>query len=355
MLPAAAQNPLAAWLTAAAVFVGVAGALLAARSIVARRLETISRRTATQLDDLVVDLLRGTRVYLIVALAASAAALVLELPTSLAQGVRVVTIIAITLQAALWGNGIITFWFRSYATRRATADGTSASTIAAFSILARIGLWLLVALLAIDNLGYNVTTLLTGLGITGVAVALAVQNILGDLFAALSIVVDRPFVVGDLIGVDQFTGRVAHIGLKTTRVRSISGEQVIFSNSDLLKSRIRNFEGQTERRIVFVTKLRADTTPDVLARVPSLLREIIEARPQARFERSHFAAFGDTSLDFETVYFVNSGSYQTYMDVQQAINLEILQRFEREGVALAVPAHTTVVVRREPKPAASTR
>ena len=167
----------------------------------------------------------------------------------------------------------------------------------------------MLALVALNRLGYDVTALITGLGVGGIAIALAVQNVLGDLFAALAIVLDKPFVVGDAITVDTMTGTVEHVGLKTTRIRSVNGEQLIFSNADLLKSRIRNFKRMQERRIVFTIGVSYDTPPDTVARIPAMIREAVEAQQQVRFDRSHFMSYGDSALSFETVYFVLTADY----------------------------------------------
>jgi small-conductance mechanosensitive channel len=229
-----------------------------------------------------------------------------------------------------------------YTVRKVNVDGATATTVTALGYLARMVFWLVILLLALDNFGVDVTTLVTGLGITGIAVALAVQNILGDLLGALSIVVDKPFVVGDTINVDTFTGTVEHIGLKTTRVRSLSGEQIIFSNADLLKARIRNYKRLVERRVVFVTAVRYDTPREKLTRIPAMLKELVLAHQPVRFDRSHFRGFAESALEFETVYFVLTDDYLRYMDIQQAINLEILRRFEQEEIEFAFPTRTIV-------------
>ena len=189
----------------------------------------------------------------------------------------------------------------------------------------------------LDNLGYNVTALIAGLGVGGVAVALAVQNILGDLFASLSILFDKPFVVGDFLIVDEHMGSVEHVGLKTTRVRSLSGEQLIFSNSDLLKSRLRNYGRMYERRVAFQTGVTYETPREKLKLIPGIMRAAIEAQQKTRFDRSHFAAYGDFSLNFETVYYVLGPDYNLYMDIQQAINLQIHEQFEAAGIEFAYP------------------
>jgi small-conductance mechanosensitive channel len=198
-------------------------------------------------------------------------------------------------------------------------------------------------LLALDNMGVNITGLVAGLGIGGIAVALALQNILGDLFASLSIILDKPFVIGDFIVVDQLMGTVEHVGLKTTRIRSLSGEQVIFSNAGLLQSRIRNFKRMAERRVVFTVGVTYQTPYEKLARISALLREAVELQQGVRFDRAHFKEYGDFALVYEIVYFVTSPDYNKYMDIQQAINFEIYRRFQQEGLEFAYPTQTLFV------------
>jgi small-conductance mechanosensitive channel len=185
--------------------------------------------------------------------------------------------------------------------------------------------------------------MIAGLGVGGVAVALAVQSILGDLFASLSIVIDKPFVIGDFVIVDEYMGTIEHVGLKTTRIRSLGGEQIVFSNSDLLKTRIRNYKRMRERRVLFGFGVLYQTPIDVVEKIPDLMRAIVEARKNVRFERAHFKAFGESSLDFEVVYWMLDPDYNLYMDVQQAINLEMLRVFEREGIGFAYPTRTLVI------------
>jgi small-conductance mechanosensitive channel len=202
-----------------------------------------------------------------------------------------------------------------------------------------------VLLVALDNLGIDVTALVAGLGIGGVAVALSVQNILGDLFASLSIILDKPFVIGDFLIIDDYMGSVEYVGLKTTRVRSLSGEQLIFSNSDLLKSRIRNYGRMFERRVVFSIGVTYDTPREKLRRIPGIIQKAIEAEDKTRFDRSHFMKYGDYSLQFETVYYVLSADYNSYMDIQQAIYFAIHEAFEQEQIEFAYPTQTLFVAK----------
>jgi small-conductance mechanosensitive channel len=203
--------------------------------------------------------------------------------------------------------------------------------------------WAAVLLVLLDNLGVNITTLIAGLGVGGIAVALAAQNVLGDLFSSLSIVLDKPFVVGDFIVVGDFLGSVEHVGLKTTRLRSLSGEQVVFSNTDLLNSRIRNYGRMFERRIVSSIGVTYQTPVAKLRRIPEIIREIVEEQDRVRFDRAHFQTFADSALTFEIVYYVLTPDYNYYMDVQQNINLALFERLAAEGVEFAYPTRTVFV------------
>ena len=337
------HNSVEAWIAAGAAFVVVGATLFTLRTILARRLAKVAERTATAADDAIVDLLRRTRHFFILAAAVASGMLFLDLPQRAHDIGRVLGTVALILQIAIWGNGLITFWFRNYAERKAESDISSRTTIAAFSFVARGILWIMLALVGLDRLGFDVTALITGLGVGGIAIALAVQNVLGDLFAALAIVLDKPFLVGDTINVDTMTGTVEHVGLKTTRLRSVSGEQVIVSNADLLKSRIRNFKRMQERRVMFLVGVTYDTPPATVARIPTLIREAVEAQPQVRFDRSHFTSFSESALSFETVYFVLSADYLVFADTNQAVNLAIFRKFAEEHIAFAYPTRTLMV------------
>jgi len=203
-----------------------------------------------------------------------------------------------------------------------------------------VAVWAIIFLMVFALLGYNIGPALAGMGVGGIAIALAVQNILGDLFASLSIIFDRPFVIGDFIIVGEQMGTVEHVGLKTTRVRALSGEQLVFSNSDLLNSRVRNFKRMDERRILFTFGLQYDTGYEKLKQIPGIVQEIIEGVENARFDRAHFAEFADSSLEFEVVYFMTVPDFGQYRDAQQAINLELYRRVEELGAAFAFPTRT---------------
>jgi len=338
------NNTTQQWLIAAGITIISLIVIRILRGIVVHHLRAISEKTTTDIDDLITDLINKTKFFLLLAIAIYIGSLVLTLPQTLKAIITKIVIIAILAQGAIWGSGLISFWVNRYKKQKIEeGDTATATTFTALNFILKLLLWSVIVLLTLDNLGFDVTALVAGLGVGGVAVALAVQNILGDLFASLSIVLDKPFVIGDFIIVDDYLGTVEHIGLKTTRVRSLSGEQLIFSNADLLNSRIRNFKRMFERRVVFTIGVVYQTPPEKLEMIPKIIKEIIESQELARFDRSHFKEYGDFSLNFETVYWVKSPDYNTYMDIHQAINLEIYRRFAKEGIEFAYPTQTLFV------------
>ena len=338
------HNSVRAWAIAIAVAVAAFAALLLVRTLLLGRLSAIAKRTTTDLDDILVEIVARTRPYFLTAAAAVFASRFLVLPPTTDVYVAGAFSIVLLVQCGMWGATAVDLWINQRLNRRVTGvDVASATTIRALGIGIKVLLWVIIFITALDKFGVNVTTLVTGLGIGGVAIALAVQNVLGDLFAALSIVLDKPFDVGDAIAVDQMSGTVERIGLKTTRVRSLSGEQIIISNSDLLKSRIRNYKRQVERRVVFTTDVTYDTPPEVMARIPGMIRETVSSQQPVRFDRSHFTQYTDSALRIETVYYVLDADYTRYLDIQQSINLELLRRFNAERIGFAFPTRTIVL------------
>ncbi len=334
------QNSLQTWGIALLITLLSYGVLRFLKKIGVRRLAKFAGRTRTQLDDVIVLLLQKTSSLSLFVLALFFGSLVLSLSNTAHSAWNSVVVVILLLQTAVWGSAGINFWLETYKKTRLEKNASEVTTISAVGFIVKIILYSIIVLLCLDNLGINITALVTGLGVGGVAVALAVQNILSDLFASLSIVLDKPFVLGDFIIVDDFMGSVEHIGLKTTRVRSLSGEQLIFSNTDLLKSRIRNYKRMYERRVVFSIGVTYDTPYEKLEKIPALIREIVEAQEQVRFDRAHFKSYGDFSLNFEVVYWVRNPDYNVYMDIHQAINLALYKKFEDEGIAFAFPTQT---------------
>jgi small-conductance mechanosensitive channel len=215
------------------------------------------------------------------------------------------------------------------------------------TVVINIVIWGLGLVFLFDNLGYNVTAIVTGLGIGGVAIALAAQNILGDLFNYFVIFFDRPFEIGDFVVVDDKLGTVEYIGLKTTRLKSLSGEQLIISNSDLTNSRLHNFKRMTRRRILFSLGVLYETPIEKLKIIPDIIKSILAEQDSITADRVHFARYGSFSLDFEIVYFVESPDYNAYMDVQQRVNLRIFEEFTKHGIEFAYPTQTLFVNKSE--------
>lgn len=334
------DNDLAAFAIATGVLLGALLALLAARFVAARLMAAVSRRTGSAVGEGAGRAIGKTRLSLLLPLALLAAASVLEVPERLGRLVEIAAVIGLVLQAGLWASHLIEEWLDRRTASRAGTEGDAVTALALLGFAARVAVWVLVLLVILDHMGFNITALVAGLGIGGVAVALALQNILGDLFASLSIVLDKPFVVGDFIVVDNLRGTVERVGVKSTRVRSLDGEGLVFSNSELLKSRIRNFKQLTERRVLFTVGVTYGTAPEKLRAIPPTLRRIVESQPLTRFDRAHFKEFADSALTFEVVYYVLDPDYNRYMDTQQEINLAVFERFAAEGIEFAFPTRT---------------
>lgn len=310
------------------------------------RLARVADRTENRWDDVVSAALGATKSGLVLILALFAGASVLTLPPRVSSVLQSLTIISLLVQGGLWVSAGIKAWLAIQREQRAQDDAATVMTMNVIGIAARIALWSMVLLLTLDNMGIDVTALVAGLGVGGVAVALAAQNILGDLFASLSIVLDRPFVLGDTLAVGDFLGSVEEIGLKTTRIRSISGEQLVFANADLLDSRIRNYGRMYERRVPFKLGVTYQTPRQKLEVIPDIVRDAIEsAGDGVRFDRSHLQSYGDFAIVFESVYYVRSPDYGVFMDLQQRIYLRIHERFEAEGIEFAYPTQTLFVER----------
>jgi len=337
-------NTLLDWLVGLALATGVAMLLSLAARVADRRLEAIARRTDKLVWDFLADTLGTTSIPAALAISLLTGAAYLDLGDSLEKGVRSAALVLVIWQAALWVNHFIATWLAHEIREKRSTDGAGATTVAMLGFLGRLGVWALTVLMILSNLGFDITALVASLGIGGIAVALAVQNILGDLFASVSIALDKPFVIGDFIIVGDMLGTVEYIGLKTTRLRSLGGEQLILSNADLLNSRIRNYKRMQRRRIVFSLTVVYQTPADKLEQIPRMIREIIEAQDQASFDRAHFQAFGDSALQFEVVYYVESAEYNVYMDTQQAINLALFRRFQEQGIEFAYPTRTLYTV-----------
>lgn len=336
------SNSLLDWLIA----IGVAAvwfiALLAIRRLIRRYHRRLVPQPTVGLAEVFTAAFSRTSSLCMLVAAAEAGLTTLSPSGLVARIARTVVLVVLIWQVGIWSTAATGALLERRKQLAADTDRAIASSLGIVGFTVRAAIWIVVALLILQNMGVNVSALLAGLGIGGVAVALALQNVLGDLLASLSITFDRPFVIGDLITLGNVEGHVEHIGLKSTRIRSLGGEQISISNADLLRSRLRNFGRMTERRVEFTLGVAYETPPEMLERIPSIIGQIVSSQKDARLVRSHLADHGVYSLDIRTVYYVLSPSIAVHMDVQQAIHIGIHREFARAGIEFAEPPPRSV-------------
>lgn len=347
----AAENTLDRWLIALTVALGMALTLWLIRLVGRHLAKRELKQRFVQKTAHIITIITGHLSYVFIAgIAVLTGSRLLEMSENAEQWWRSGLSILLIIQIGVWLNAFLTAAVRRYEQKNFEQNAGKVTTARALVFVGRIFIIILVVLAALDNIpGVEVTSLITGLGIGGVAVALALQNILGDLFASLSISLDRPFAIGDFIIVDDYLGAVEHIGLKTTRIRSLGGEQLVFSNADLLKSRIRNYKRMEQRRVPFTVGVTYQTPPSKLRKIPDIFKKQLEQFDDVHFDRAHFKAYGAYSLDFEFVYYVHTSDYNRYMDIQQAINLGLYEEFEKSGIEFAYPTRTLFVESQKPE------
>lgn len=330
------------------VIMVVLSGLLLLKAFVARQLQKLAQAGRVPFLRYIEQLVGGTRLPFFMGIALLAGVSQIQLSPSQERWLHYAWIVILVSQIALWGNRIITVAVQSAFDQQRKIDPAGATHLMLAGLAGRILLWSTAALVMLDNLGFNITTIVASLGIGGIAVALAVQNILGDIFSSVSIAMDKPFVIGDFIIVDSYMGTVEYVGMKTTRLRSLSGEQIIFSNAELLKSRIRNYKRMQERRVLFEFSLPHDTPMDEIERIPQTVMNIVSADYlDTRFDRAHFKGYGDKGLQFEVVYYVLDPDYNKYMDIQQEINLALLAALRQRNLRLAYPTRTLHIAEAE--------
>lgn len=331
-------NSVEKWILSAVFMCGSMILLRLVKGIGLKSLRRLASRTPTWLDDIICDAIADTSwlLYMAAAVYSGLAAVRLsEMAESILKGIAGMTLL---LQVGLWLQTMLKSSMNHWLEDR---DNKRASTMAAgLTFIGKLIIWSAVSLLVLSNLGVEITTLIAGLGVGGIAVALAAQGILSDLFASLSMYLDRPFDIGDFIIVGDYLGTIEKIGLRTTRIRSISGEQIIFGNDDLVKSRIRNFARLNERRIKFGFGIEYNIPAVKVEMAATITKEVIEAIEGTRFDRVHFKEYGDYSLIFEVIYYVLYPEYAIYMDRQHQINMGLYRRFEEAGIPFAFPTST---------------
>lgn len=337
------ETNLLQWLLAALTAASITTVMRAVTRLIDDRLSVTAPKTESLVEDVALDMVRRTYFVFQLAMGVAAASFILSLPAHWNAQVRTAVVIAIIIQAGMWASGLVNYLIIVFLDQRGHGDAAhrTGRNMVRFMGLALV--WSAVVLSCLDNMGVSITTLIAGLGVTGIAIAFATQQLLGDLLASISILLDKPFLVGDFIAIDGFLGTVDRIGIRSTRLRSLTGEEIVLANSDLVKSRLRNFKSMSERRIVFSFALKYDTATQKVAAVPALVKAVVATQNLARFDRAHWLAFGKHALEFEVVYYVLTGDYNVYMDVQHHINLGILERLRDAGIVLCegTPIHLT--------------
>jgi len=326
------SNSLLDWLIALGVASAWFIALLAIRHLIRRYHRRLAPQPQVSFAEVLTATFSRTSVIAILIAAAETGLYTLSPSGLVTRVTRTAVIIVLIWQVGIWSS---TATGALLERRRQLAEDTDravTSSLGIVRVMVRTAIWIIVVVLILQNMGVDVSALLAGLGIGGVAVALALQNVLGDLLASLAITFDRPFVVGDLIMLENIQGHVEYIGLKSTRIRSLWGEQIVISNADLLKSRLRNFGRMSERRVEFTLDVAYETTPEMLERIPSMIGQIVSSQPEARFERSHLVDHGAYSLQIRTVYYVLSPNIMRHMDILQAVHIGIHRDFARAGI-----------------------
>jgi small-conductance mechanosensitive channel len=335
-------NSVKDYLVALLVMVGIILAVRLFRSIALNRLKKLSEKTDNVLDDLMVRMLERSVLPLLNVLAFYAASNYLMLPARFDKYFKMAIAVVVTYYVVRFIIAAIQQTLHAHLERQENAEEKK-KQVKSLMVIVKIFIWLLGILFLFDNLGFDITAIVTGLGIGGIAIALAAQTILGDLFSYFVIFFDRPFEIGDMIVVDDKRGTVEYIGLKTTRIRSLTGEQLVIANTNLTNSRLHNFKKLERRRIVVELGVVYSTPPEKLKRIPTIIRGIIEPLEHTTFDRAHFATYGPYSLLFEVVYFIDSDDYQLYMDTQQTINLAIYEAFAAEHIEFAFPTQHVLV------------
>lgn len=341
-------NPAWRWIVAGAIALGILFVLLLLRRLTRKEYAKLAATPQDEFLEIPFHVASRTTVWFLLVASVFLALETLELPPKAARVLLTVFTVAGFWQIGLWATTAVLAALDRKQRKALAVDRAAAGSLAIIGFMARLTIWAFVLLLTLDNLGIQIKPLLAGLGIGGIAVALAAQNILGDLFASLSITLDRPFVLGDSLQVDDFSGTVEYIGVKSTRLRSVNGEQIIIPNSNLLASRIRNQTRATDRRVVFTISVGQETPPATLQKIPTLIRSLIESHSDVRFDRSHFAKISAASFDFEAVYIVRTTEYNRHMDILQDINLRLVQAFEKEGIAFAYPVQRLYLEQQAP-------
>lgn len=336
------NNTVLSWLIAAGIILASVIIIKIVKVVVIRRLKNWSMTTKTTWDNFIIEVVDKSVLPILYISAFYFALLTLKLPDNIDNVIHIAYMFAFTFFVLKIISAAFKKFVYSFIQRSEESESKQKQAGGLIAII-NIIIWICGIIFLIDNMGYNVTTLIAGLGVGGIAIALAAQAVLGDLFSYFVIFFDRPFEIGDFVQLGPDNGVIEYIGIKTTRIRTLSGEQLICSNTDLTNSRLRNYKRMEKRRIVFSLGVTYQTTHSQLAEIPKIVKEIITSKSQLQFDRGHFSGYGDFSLNFEFVYYVLDPDYNIYMDNQQDVYLGIFAAFEKEGIDFAYPTQTLIM------------
>jgi small-conductance mechanosensitive channel len=335
-------NDVLSYIIALGIFLFGTLIILILKKVVLKRLKKWAESTETRVDDFLIKGAEKSVIPILYILTFYIAVNTLTIHPKASKAIDIISVILATFFMIRMITSTLRFAINSYVVKKSGQEDAERKVKQLKGITGIVSfiIWVLGFIFLLDNLGFEISTVIAGLGIGGIAIALAAQAILGDLFSYFVIFFDRPFEIGDFIVVGEFRGNIEYIGIKTTRVRSLSGEQLVFSNTDLTNSRIQNFKRMERRRVVFKLGVTYQTPAEKLEDAVEVVKQIIIDHPDVTYDRGHFASFGAFSLDFEFVYYVLSNDYTQYMDIQQDINLRVYREFENRGIEFAYPTQT---------------
>lgn len=330
------------YIVAFVIFAALIIILKIIKMIVVGRLRQLAKKTKTDFDDTLIEIFGKVKppFYFFVALFFSIKSLML--PNLVSTGFKILFYIVIVWEIINGLGKLVDYFAGKYLSQMEGGDkqGQSKAMVRAVNMIVKAILWAFGLTLILANLGVDVTSIIASLGIGGLAVALALQNVLRDIFSSFSIYIDKPFMIGDYIVVGEDSGTVEKIGMRSTRIRTLQGEEMVISNTELTDARVKNFKKMEKRRVAFELGVVYETKQDKLKAIPDIIKEIVMVVKGAEFDRCHFKSYGESSLNFEIVYYVRSAEYSDYMDINQAINLQIFERFAKEKIEFAYPTHT---------------
>jgi len=341
-----ANNAREDYLLALGVFIGLFLVFKVFTLYLVHILHKVSKKTKMTFDDVVIDFIKGIHWPFYAFLSFYIASNFLILPGFVNSGLRYILVLFIAYYAAKGITEIINHFFSSYVGKREKEESSeSSSMVSVLHIIVKVVIWSVAFLMVLSNFGISITPLIASLGIGGIAIALAIQNLLGDLFSAFAIYFDKPFKEGDFIIVGSDMGVVKYIGIKTTRIQALGGQEIVISNSELMGTRINNYKKMEKRRVVFGFGVEYGTSLKKLKKINEIVKKIIEGIKEAKLDRVHFKEFGEFSLNYEVVYYVSTNDYNKYMDIQQEINFKIKEEFEKEKISMAFPTSTVYLER----------